>query len=263
MTQDVTSKLTIRTETAVVDAALRHGGVFEIDARGEQVRELAAAGVPASPSWLASVLDSLVRRGRAVRLERGAYAVTDAFGHVEPFAVGGYLVRHGYVSLWSAADHHRLTTQDVSTVSVVTDVKKAAVEIAGTGYEAVFHRTSAARVFGFRDVRIGSTRARMADVEKMLIDLIWFYGTPDAFQTMAIWRVAFEQRQANGYRLADYAARMDSPRLVRRIGHLLDVYRQPGADRLPDWRRGDRSVIPLLPGVSSSGDVSQKWGVRA
>lgn len=266
MEQSADTILTRTIEAAIVDVAQRHGGVFRSDRSGAHLAEMREASHEVLPAWVTRNLSTMVGQGRAIRLEKGAYAIADSFGRIEPFAIGANLVDRGYVSLWSAADHYNLTTQDVSTVSVITDVIKPSLSIGQTGFTVSFHRTSKKRLFGFRDVAIGGTMARLADVEKMLIDLIWFYGAPgapDGFQTMAIWRTAFEERRANGYVIAEYAARMDSQRLVRRVGFLLDQFGQPGADQLPNWRTGERRAIPLLPGSPASGDVSRAWGVQS
>ena len=251
---------------AVLDVAARNGGVFRLDRGGATMGELAVVGFAVEAGTVTRTMSRLVEIGRAVRVEKGAYVVADAFGRVEPFAAAPALVDAGYLSLWAAADHYRLTTQDVAGMAVVTDRTKAEVPLIHD-YVARFHTTNADRLFGFHEEPMGGTYGRIADVEKMLIDLVWFYGqpiTPDAFQVMAIWRHAFHEHRANPYVLADYAARMNSQRLARRVGYLLDAYQQPGSDLLAGWKSGDRKPITVLPGLpSGGGTLDPRWGIVA
>lgn len=266
MDQQVEPFPTLTTEGALIDAAARHGGVLRIAKDSESLLEIAASGHAVSALWATKVASSLVAKGRAIRIERGSYAIADAHGRIEPFAVGPALVRNGYTSLWSAADHYNLTTQDVSTVSVITDRFKPPVEIGNLGYQVVFHKTSPNRIFGFENVPIGATTARMAEIERLLIDLVWFHGTPGApaaAQVLSIWNAAMSEKRVNPYIVAEYAARMQSHTLVRRVGYLLERFKQPGADRLPDWRAADRSPIPLLPGEVVAIPASRRWGIKA
>lgn len=265
MDQQGDTILTRTVEAAIVDVALRHGGVFRSDRDGAHMAELRSLGHAVAPDWILDNLALMVAQGRAIRIERGAYAIADAFGRIEPFAIGGHMVDLGYVSLWSAADHYNLTTQDVSTVSVITDRIKRPADIGATGFAVLFHKTTTERLFGYEDIQIGSTTARFATIEKMLIDLIWFFGapaTPDAFQTLSIWRAAFEERRANGYIVAELAVKMNSQRLVRRVGYLLEQFGQPGTEALRNWRRGERRAIPLLAGTPPTGAFSSAWGVH-
>ena len=177
---------TLTTEGALIDAAARHGGVLRTARNSAALAQVAKAGHGISSLWATKIAAGLVAKGRAIRIERGAYAVADAFGRIEPFAVGPELVDRGYTSLWSAADHYNLTTQDVSIVSVVTDRFKPAVEIGGLGFQVTFHKTSIDRIFGYVDVPLGSTMGRMAEVTDLVGPAVFLASAASDFITGAI-----------------------------------------------------------------------------
>jgi predicted transcriptional regulator of viral defense system len=106
------------------------------------------------------------------------------------------------------------------------------------------------------------TAARLADVERVLIDLVWFEGregVPDAHQVLAIWEAS--SAAANPYVLVDYARRMDSVRLSRRVGYLMDRFGMGPTDALADWSTKDRGKIRAFRFGAVGLPASNRWGI--
>jgi predicted transcriptional regulator of viral defense system len=254
-----TVTLTLTVEAAILAAAAQSGGVFRIP---EGPALVAAAGHCVSLTRILAVLDEMEAHGAALHLERGAHVIPDPIGRVSTLAVGSHLVGLGYISLWTATDHYGLTTQDVSGVSVVTPERKRPIDSPALNARFVFHRTSSERIFGWHEEAIDGTVARIADIERVLIDLVWFTGregVPDAFQVLAIWEAA--AATANPYVLVDYAQRMGSTLLERRIGYLMDRFAIGPTDALLGWRAKDRRDIRVFRFGAVGLPASERWGV--
>ena len=247
-------------EAAVFAAAQQRGGLFDVATSSEVVLDI---GHEVTGRRLRAVLSDLVERGSAVPLERGRYAIVDGLGRISPIAMGGFLAPAAYVSLWTAADHYRLTTQEVSTIAVVTATQKRPLDSEALGVRFIFHQTTGRRLFGWHEEPIDGVMACLADVEKVLIDLLWFggqAGVPRAAQVMAIWEEG--AKLMNPYVLVDYSNKMASSRLRRRVGYLMDLFGLTGSDGLLDWRSVDRSPVRLF--ASEAWNVERsagRWGV--
>lgn len=260
MLPDIAPIYTATVEAAIITVAQGHGGVFRLGQHHEEVE--ARVGRDATKRWVSTVIDRMLVRGLAVRLEKGSYAVADGLGRISPVAVAANLVDDGYVSLWAAAAHHGVTTQDVELVPVVTTARKARISSPELGASFVFHRIGAERLFGWREEPVDGVYARVAELERLLIDLLWFEGLPGApepAQTLAIWRAAASR--VNPYVLIEYAQRMHSQRLARRVGYLMDLSEIEGSEALAGWRTGARNPFPLFRERPTMVDPSSKWGI--
>jgi predicted transcriptional regulator of viral defense system len=259
MAVDLAPFSTSTLESALVSVAQAQGGVLRTGR--DAYAQFEARGHRVGSAWLHSVVNALVESGRAIRLERGIYAVADDLGRISPVAVGGHIVPGGFVSLWSAADFYDLTTQDVSMVSVITSKRHPPIAAVELDAFFAFHVTSPDRLFGWHDEPINGTFARIADVERLLIDLLLFQGpgVPEPEQVRAIWRSAIGR--ANPYVLVDYARRLAVASVARRVGYLMDEVGLGPTRALEGWRAGDRHPVALFPSSPSSAELSTKWGV--
>lgn len=259
MLPQLTPVRTSTLEAAIVDIAQSSGGAFRVaDAR---VR-LAALGHKVSSRRVLQVVEAMVKHGRTVRLDRGSYAVADGLGRISPLAVGSHLTPDGFVSLWTAADYYKVTSQDVSTVAVVTATRRRRFSSDDLGASFAFHMTTPDRLFGWHEEPIDGVFARLADIERMLIDLLWFEGTagvPEPAQVLAIWRASAST--VNPFVLVDYAKKMRSQRLSRRVGYLMDECDLEPSAALVGWRQGHREPTALFRDFPTFVDPSTKWGI--
>lgn len=240
----------MNTQTAIRESALRHGGLVKIG-RGDKpiLEDLRAAGASDQAVNLRSTLSEMARKGEAIRLERGSYAIPDAHGTVQPLAIGPRLAKGGYVSLLTAADHYGLTMSQTRTVSVIGPKDRAPLDAPEIDAKFVFHMVAPKRIFGWREEQMGSVYAPIATIERMLIDLVWLDGAaddPDPGEIVRIWKEAGEQGVVNAASLARLVAQMDSAWLVRRVGYLMDLAGIEGSDRLLPSIGGDPNYIPLF-----------------
>ena len=244
----------------------RHGGVIRLGVQGQDpADEIRALGHEATDQRLRALLSELTAVGTIQRPARGIYLVPDAFGRVSRWAVASELGGgSAHLSLWSAADFHGLTTSQVGWLSVVTDQPQVTVNLGPLG-TAVFHRTDKRRVFGAIEVADGAVYARVARIERLLIDLLWFAEASDApssTETYAIWQAAVS-RGLNGALLAEYTRRMGSNRLSRRVGYLMDHFQVAGSQPLLAQLGSEQELIQAIPGRGSvTLQPSPKWRVK-
>ncbi len=149
------------------------------------------------------------KRGLVNSIERGKYATKDA----GIFQVASNLVYPSYVSFLSSLSYHKLTTQIPRTMQVVVLKQKKAVRYAG--YNIKFIRTNKSRFFGF-EKRDG---AFIAEPEKALVDGVQLPSNlplSEAFYALGQERVSKEK-------VLEYALKMGSPVLLKRVGYLLSL----------------------------------------
>lgn len=246
--------------------AQRHGGLVRLGTQNEDPgAEIRSLGHEITDQRLRALLSELVAQGKVQRPARGIYLVPDAFGRISRWAVASELGgQRAYVSLWSAADFHHLTTSQPGWLSVVSDRTLPTVDLGPAG-TVVFHRTDSERLFGAVEVPDGGVYARIARIERLLIDLLWFGDAPDApsaMETYAIWKAAVG-RNLNGALLVDYTSRMTSARLSRRIGYLMEHFGMSGGDALLASKGTEEETIRAIPGRGSvTLPPSSKWRVK-
>lgn len=245
--------------------AQRHGGLVRLGVQNtDPIGEIRTFGYEASDQRLRALLSDLAAQGVIQRPARGMYLVPDAFGRVSRWAVASELAGpHGYLSLWSAADYHRLTTSQVGWLSVVGDKAQPSVDLGQLG-SVVFHATQSHRLFGAQEIEDGGTYARVARIERMLIDLLWFPDgeeAPSSQETYIIWQAAV-RKGINGPLLVDYTRRMKAGRLTRRVGYLMDLLGINGSEALAGLIGGEKEYISAIPGRGGATfTTSTKWRI--
>lgn len=159
------------------------------------------------------VLRRLAGRGMVKRIERGKYYLPNA----NIYAVASNIVLPSYISLSSAFRYYNLTTQTLVTMDVVvTRPRKPIADLEGLMLN--FVSITKPRFFGYSRDRV--TGAFMADIEKALIDSLYFRRPPYPYIEEAL-RAALEDRKASTEKLVLYARRMRSKTLSKRLDELL------------------------------------------
>lgn len=117
------------------------------------------------------MLHNLAKRGELKRIERGWYSV-----HDDP-VVSVFALKPAYIGLQEALSLRDLWEQETNVVIVTAGRSKPGVR---TFMESsvVVHRIDPDRFFGFDYLRYGDFYVPVSDVEKTLIDLVYFGETP-------------------------------------------------------------------------------------
>ena len=186
-------------------------------------------------------LNRLARRGKLTRVERGKYISKDA----DLYAVASNLVFPSYVSFLSALSLHKLTTQIPFEVQVACAVQKKPVEFGNA--RIMFVKMKKSTLFGFK--REGG--AFVAEPEKAVVDGLYLprkMPVSEAFY-------AIEQKEMSVEKLEEYAERLGSAVVKKRLGFLLE---KAGLQtRLPS--RLNRKIDVLNTLRPAEGEKSAKW----
>ena len=168
-----------------------------------------------------------------------------------------------YLSWHSALFHHGLLDQQASTVFVGVRARKS--EISFSGYGLRFVRVSDRKFFGWDTVNVSGHSVNIANVEKALLDSLDrpALAAPFAIVVSALLG-AWRSSRLDIEQLVDYAVRLGSPTLNRRLGFLMETFDIPGHERLLTLIGKGYAVS--APGAVATGrrwPVNSKWGVMA
>lgn len=169
----------------------------------------------------------LVRRGWLVRIKRGAFAVANleshSFAGISPLVVSTVLVPDSYVSFEFALRHHGLFDQMPSKLTALTRGRKREFEFQGIQYS--FRKIKPDLFFGYEEVSIDRHAARVAALEKALLDYLYF--RLDTYSAELVREKLMEGRgDIDHVRLVSYSNRFPLT-VQRRLGFLMDLAGAP------------------------------------
>ena len=180
-------------------------------------------------------IERLAVKGWLEPIRRGRYLVVPRAGVMgweeHPFLVAAAIATHDYyVSFWSALAHYGLTEQRPRVVYVAQSQGRS-VEHRFKHWRYCVVRLSPKRFFGRREEMIRNHLVWLGEPEKALLDSLYRerYGGGIIEIVKALARAA---ERIDTTRLTDYAVRMDSAALCRRLGYLMEMVGLPDAERL-------------------------------
>lgn len=230
------------------DALLRHGSLVRYD----QLRAL----LPDKPDGeVRRIVSRLTQSGWLVRIQKGLYEIADlaSLGSLtlSPFVVAQLLLPGSYVTDENALQHHGLHDQLMSSLisAAVTRRKPATVE--GITYH--FTKIDEAFCFGFDEVRMDGHAARIAHVEKALLDMIQLQRSDYAVDRVG--EVLAQPGAVDMKRLTEYLRGAALP-TQRIFGFLLETLDLPVADWLLTRAHSSESVTRL---TQQSRTRSARW----
>lgn len=170
------------------------------------------------------ILSRLRKKGWLARIERGCYLVVPMEGQAgwaeHEFVYASQLITPYYVSYRSALAYWGLTEQMPRVVFIATTRRKRNLEFQGVRFR--FVTILRRKFFGYMEVALDAVPVRIASPEKAIVDCLdqerYGEGVP------AVAKGLLEAKgQLDIARLTEYALRMWSNALVRRLGYLLDL----------------------------------------
>ncbi len=243
-----TGHLTSERRALLQDAILKFGSPV----RYEQLRAL----LPNKPDGeVRRIVSRLTQSGWLVRIQKGLYEIADlaSLGSLtlSPYVVAQLLLPGSYVTDENALQYHGLHDQLMSSLfsAAVTRHKPAAV--AGITYH--FIKISEAFCFGFDEVRMGNHTARIAHVEKALLDMIQLQRSDYAVDRVG--EVLAQPDAVDLDRLSAYLERAALP-TQRIFGFLLETLERPVANWLVARAHASESVTQL---TRESRTRSARW----
>ena len=221
------------------------------------------------PKSARNFVAALVHRGVATRLKPGLFILVpyelgrerDYLGN--PLVVARELAGDPdyYISHASAMDVHQMVTQPQLVIYVTAPRSVRPRMVLGTEFRVV--RCKPDHVFGVTEHWATKTETvRVSDLERTVVDGLKQSEYCGGFTEVAkgFW---MRRDDIDPDRLADYALRLGTGAVVRRLGFLLDVFEvdAPHAlDRLHDRLTASYAILdPMLP---EEGKFLARWRLR-
>ena len=170
-----------------------------------------------------NLIGKLVRNGWLVRVKKGYFAIANleshSFSNISPLAIAQVLVPNSYVSFEFALNHHGFFDQLPSTVTAVTDTRAKTFQFQGFDYRYV--KAKPEMMQGFKEITIEGQRARVAELEKALLDFLHF--RKDSYTVdLLIEKLKEAQDDIDAQRMIELSI-IYPITLRRRLGFLLDL----------------------------------------
>lgn len=216
-----------------------------------------------------SLARDLVTRSLAVRLKSSLYAIVPfEYRNVSDFAPNAYLVARAlaephpyYLSHRTAMEIHRMSTQPQLSVFICCARWKPKETLFGTEYRFVLRRPAA--IFGtMKHWVAGGISVEVSDPERTIVDGLaepeYAGGIPEVAKAIQISRSTLDIN-----RLIEYAKRLKSKAVVRRLGYLLELYSLAPAEIIEQLRSDLATSTELLdPTLPREGRRVRRWGLR-
>ncbi|MDI6892405.1 MAG: type IV toxin-antitoxin system AbiEi family antitoxin domain-containing protein [Actinomycetota bacterium] len=168
-------------------------------------------------------ISKLKKAGWLVRIKRGIYAVTNIdshnFANISPLVISSILVPDSYVSFEFALNHYGLFDQLPQKVIAVTALKSKKYTFQNLDYQ--FVKTKPQLVFGFKEVAINGQKAKVAELEKAILDFLYFRN--DTYTVdLVLEKLKESKKEFDFEKLINYGLK-HSLTVKRCLGFLLDL----------------------------------------
>ena len=147
------------------------------------------------------------------RIERGLYFISSS-GTVNLYEIASQVVFPSYISLFAAFQYYSVSDQIINTYSVISMKRHRVINLGENRIE--FRTVERERFFGFEKIR----NIYVATMEKTILDSLYL-NTPSFSYVMEAFDSAIQNSMLNLKRLKQYADRMNSGRVKRKLSLLL------------------------------------------
>jgi predicted transcriptional regulator of viral defense system len=222
-----------------------------------------------SPASARSLIRYAVERGIVSRLEPGLFVlVPPELGRATEFTGNPYLVARElaagaeyFISHGSAMELHRMVTQPQFVIFTSATRRYRPRTIHGTEFRFVLvHRKD---VFGVTTHWISKQDSvKVSDIERTVIDGLHLPEYCGGVTEVAkgLW---MRRGEVNPARLIEYALRLGSGAVVRRLGYLIELYKLTPPEDLHGIRRSLSATYALLdPTQPAEGPHTSSWRLR-
>lgn len=199
-------------------------------------------------SYLRVFLYRLKQKHLIMEIEKGKYALPGT----HPLLAASNAAFPSYISFLGAYSYYSLTTQMPSKVLVVSTKSKKSISLGN--YNIEFVKFPAKRAFGYKKEEFMGGYIFIAEKEKAVVDSLYLPEYCPISETMQ----ALEQGMDTA-KIVDYALRMDSIVLIKRLGFLLE---KTNVDIYEKVKRRINSRYDLLnPLKRKTGEKNKKWKI--
>lgn len=166
-------------------------------------------------------IGKLVEAGRLIKLNKSFYENTDYHGEESDFYYAEAYAPNGVICLLSAAVYYNLTTFIPEAVDVAIPRKAKVSTIPDWPQINIHHYTDERHELGIRDVREGNNKFRIYDIEKTVVDIVFYREKIGIEETKEILVTYLQRKDRNLNRLLKYAELMKCDKTMRQYLEVL------------------------------------------
>jgi predicted transcriptional regulator of viral defense system len=218
------------------------------------------------PQLAAAVLDSLSRKGRLIKLQRGKYFLVPIKAPNQQWTPNEFVVAAlwmgnipYYVGYFAMYHYWGLTDQIPQTVHVLNTRRNAEANIGHTAYRAM--KVGLSRIYGVQEILIEDETVRVSDRERTLVDFIHRpVGSFEEFSSALKQAISI----IDSAKLIEYLIRFPIASLRKRAGFLLEMSGLNEADLQklrPNLGNPSNFVVLDPKQKSRKGTINKRWGV--
>jgi predicted transcriptional regulator of viral defense system len=218
------------------------------------------------PKIAAAVLDSLYRKGRLIRLQRGKYLLVPIKAPNQQWMPNEYVVASlwmgetpYYIGYFTMYHYWGFSDQIPQTVYILNTRQNAETRIGYIGYRAI--KIGSSRIYGIQNLEIEGEIVRISDKERTLVDFIHKpFGSFETISTILIKVVPLVDFE----KLVGYITMFPILSLRRRAGYLLETLGFGGLslNRLKMNLGPSSTYVVLDPKIlSRKGKIDKSWGI--
>jgi predicted transcriptional regulator of viral defense system len=190
----------------------------------EFIKEMESMNVPAfttldvvritgkKEKYVSLFLSRMVGRRLLSRIEKGKYYLPG----YDIYSIASNIVYPSYISLLSAFRYHRITTQIITVIDIISAIRHSNIKNLEE-HRINFINLGASRVFGF--YRDNETNAFVAHIEKAIVDSLYLQNPPYQYIEEAL-NNAYKEDRLDVERMVYFAQRMDSVIVMKRLGEI-------------------------------------------
>ncbi len=188
--------------------------------------------------YVRTLLSRLLKKGYIYRIERGKYSLYD-----DPLIFASHSAKPSYLSLWTALRYHNLTQQQPQNIFVMVKSAKRKITLPNATINFIVTK----QFWGYKTERYRDFDIFVAEPEKAIIDGL-LARLPIEYISEAI------ELNQNPQKLAEYAKKTKNRSLTKRLGYLLEKYKQNSYGLKPL----DYNYVPL-DYTKRKGKKDKKW----
>ena len=192
----------------------------------------------------------LKNRGKILEIERNKYVLEGS----NPYAIFSNLCYPSYISLLASFSFYWLTTQISRNIQIMTLKPKKKIKF--EDYEVDFVKLPQKRFFGYSRERTFNGFIFIADIEKAIIDSLYFQKCVALDEVQNALRESI--KKIDQKKMIKYAFKMDNSVLLKRLGYILETL---GIDIYKQVKKKINKKYDYLMFIGKKGIKNRKWRI--
>jgi predicted transcriptional regulator of viral defense system len=210
-----------------------------------------------SIEYIHRFVSNLVKKGWLVRVKNGVFALSDLYNRgnttLSQYTIANTIGEQSYVSFGFALQYCGMFDQLQDTISSVSLKQYSQRTVGDTKY--TFISTKEKYFYGFKEVNLGKSNARIATAEKALIDYIQFSRT--AMSTDLVIEKLRKYKNQIDFKTLNIYLLKSTTNVQRIFGFIFDILKIDSTELLKEVKKHNSTGC-----IDSKSDVfNAKWNL--